>query len=112
MICSNLMHELHISVHGINVTQMLAGVLRREVICMVMKTDDTWKALWNVLYAIETSASPCFWYLWCESLGNCDSDRSSSSSWSVPGCEDCSFCEETIGTGLTLGPTNGHASQC
>lgn len=43
---------------------------------------------------------------------NYDSDRSSSSSWDVRGCEESSFCKESVGTGLTLGPTNGHASQC
>jgi len=40
-----------------------------------------------------------------------DSGRNSSSSWGVTGREDCSFCEETVATGLTLGPMNGHASQ-
>ena len=112
MICSNLVHYLHISVHSINITQMLAGIIRRQVVCVVRKTDDTWKALWNVAYDAEASASPCFWHLWCESMGNSDSGKSSSSSWGVTGCEDCSFYKETVGTGLTLGPMNGHTSQC
>lgn len=105
------MQYLHISVHGINVAQMLAGMLRRWVVCVVRKTAISWKALWNVGYATETSASPCFWYLWCDTMGNYDSDRSSSRSWGVTGCECCSFCKETVGIGLTLGPMNGHASQ-
>lgn len=111
MICSNLMHYLHISVHGINITQILAGTVKRDMVCVVRKADAGWKTLWNVAYTTETSATPCFWYLWSKSVGNYESDRSASSSWGVTGCENCSFCKETVGMGLTLGPVNGHANQ-
>lgn len=69
MLCSKLICYLCMSVHGINVRWMLAGMVKRQVVCVISKLDDTWKAVWNVAFATEISASPCFWYLWCGSVG-------------------------------------------
>lgn len=100
------------SVYGINVRWMLAGMVRRQVVCVVRKSDDTWKAVWNVAFATEISASPYFWYLWCGSVGTYDSDRGSSISGGSTGSEDCSFHEKTLGVGLTVRLRNRHISQC
>lgn len=91
---------------------MLAGMVRRQVVCVVRKSDDTWNAVWNVAFATEFSASLCFWYLWCRSVGTYDSDRSSSTSEGSAGFEDCSFHGKTRGVGLTVRLMKRHVSQC
>lgn len=114
MICSKLMCYLHMSVHGINVRWMLAGMVRRQVVCVVRKSDDAWKAVWNVAFATEISASPCFWYLWCESVGTCD--RTVTGAPAPPGdlqaVKIALSMKSPLGQDWTVRPMNRHVSQC